>query len=372
MRKIAGLLIVLTAVSWSCSKDETAFSENYTDQVRFFVSAEVDGRKTDLRAGQEGYEMLTSFRVNNRNVLEMEGLLASADASESFRLIFHSEEHVTESLETEIPETFREGYLPLADESETVTLPFTYHLKAWSNIDLSSQNHRWISSTGTDQSDTLSLADQHQFPGSLYQLKLDLTNGQRCVKSLTHQVELNHDCRAQMHIRKAGNNMLFAEIRATAGKIHHVTWLDEGPNNPTGISHSRSFHSATTDTVRAEISFEDGCTQRIEKVFDPGSVNLDDCDVHLAWNTDQATEERKDHLGTVEMRYTTANGEEYTSFYQNNEGWLRLAGTSDFQANENGQSTRRFNFQGEAVLRNDRGAEITLKNLHGSYVVGHP
>lgn len=372
MRKIAGLITVLAAVSWSCSKDEAAFSDNYTDQVRFFVSTEVDGRKTDLKAGQEGYEIQTTFRVNASNVLEMEGSMASADASEAFRLIFHSNEHVTESLETSIPETFSEGYLPLADASKTVRLPFTYHVKAWSSIDLASEDHLWISSTGVDQNDTLRLADQQQYPGSRYQLKLDLSNSQRCVKSVAHQVDLNHQCRAQMHIRLTANGMLFSEIHAKAGKIHHVSWLDRSQNNPTGISHSRNLPSLGLDTVVAEITFEDGCTQRIEKVFDPTSVNLDDCDVHLAWNTNQVSEKREDHLGTVEMRYTSANGQEYTSFYQNNEGWLRLAGTSDFEANENGQNTRRFNFQGEAVLRNDRGAEITLKNLHGSFVVGHP
>ena len=79
--------------------------------------------------------------------------------------------------------------------------------------------------------------------------------------------------------------------------------------------------------IKAEITFQAGCKEVIEKTILPGTVN---CDLNITYQRTASRENNPHNLNTVEVIYFDENGKAYSSLYANSTGEFTIESVNNY------------------------------------------
>lgn len=357
------LLALLGVVGCSIEDEEAALL--FQDQVRFFTVLETPLEQMELRAGEEGYSLNTSLNETN-GVLEMKGGLKTYLAGTEFEFILRNKGSITSSSPEIAP-----LYYPLATPQEVVELPLTYQVLAFAARPQPHFLYRWPQ--GQSLTDTLLLPAQQQLPGEMFYIEMQSLDTATCVQQVRYAVELGSNHRADMELHTNFGGNLQPQVVARSGQITSYSWQRNGlqlQDNSATLTLPQSQRKR--DTLTVQLTFSDGVKMSITKVYRPAAFFIPSCDLNMRWQSTPAQEMREKNHQTAELVVIDKKGTRFSSLHNKTHGWVRLGGITPFEDNANGQPTRRFNFEGKAVLFSSQGDSLILERVHGSLAVARP
>lgn len=358
------LLIFFTVVA--CTRDDEEAAQLFEDQIRFFTIMEMPAQKIELRAGENGYSLNTDLNETNDGVLEMQGNLENFAEGPDFKLILRYEEPVNSTSPVIAP-----LYYPLATPGGAVEVPLTHRVLAFAERPQGNMLYRWPQ--GQSLSDTLLVPAQRQLPGELFYIEMNSLDTAQCVQQVRYEMQLDSKHRADLQLRTNMARELRAEAVPRSGQIVSRRWYYNGSQLGNGQSAVVLPASQNEmDTVKLQLIFNDGVPLSITKIYRAGVPVTAPCDHNMRWQSSVVHEQRENHHQTAEVVVIDDVGTRFTSFHPHTSGWIRLGGITPFEDNEKGQSTRRFNFEGQAILFSNSGDSLVLEKVHGSLAVARP
>ncbi len=354
-----------------CREDDGVGQSSFVESPRFYVNATVNGLPLNLVAGEESYRMFTSYELKD-SVLEMYGALATD--SPAYRKALVLKLRGSDILDPQsIPHPgnlFKPGPVPLMDPSGATVLPdyFDYHFFADTvngHIPLV-----WIAPSSSYYGDSCSIVGLNGQQNPTFSIEMRSTGPLTCTPSVKHIIETGGQCKAQVHVLKSTSSELKVEAQARVGRISSVNWQIAGQNAGQGNSLQYSVVGFQTGfKVRAEIQFESGCTEIIEKIILPGSPI---CDINIDYRKEGHRVTNPHNLSTVEIQYFDEDGKMYSSAYPGTQGGFAIESTNDYNDVNSNHKHKRFSFSGQAILKSADGTSLQLNNVFGSFAVAHP
>jgi len=370
MKKVVLFFTLFTALS-ACKDDDGLSQSTFTESPRFYINSTLDGLPLNLAAGEDGYQMYTSYQMED-SVLVMSGTLAADSPSFKKALLIklRGSELIGPGDQPSPGTIFNSGALALKDPSGATVLPghFDYHFFADTingHIPL-----MWNAPFSSYYGDSCSLygldINEHQS----FSIEMSSTGPLTCTPSVKHTIETGAECKAQIHVLKSTSSELQVEVQERIGRINNVNWQIAGQNVGRGSSLVYSVVGFQPGyRVKAFVEFESGCTEVIEKVVLPGTPN---CDINIDYRMEGHRESNPHNLATVELVYFDETGKAYSSAYPNAQGAFTIESISDYLEVNASHNHQRFSFSGQAVLKSADGSSLQLNNIFGIFAVARP
>lgn len=371
MKKVMLFMFLLGLVATGCKEDDGPTVSSYTESPRFYVNANLNGLPLNLVAGEQDYQMYTSYHTAD-SVLEMRGIIAkdSVDFKNALVVKIKGSELIS-PLSTPHPGTvFNVGPLALSDPSGTTILPDHYDYHFFADTVNGHIPLQWTTSSRSYYGDSCSVVGLNSLVWPVFTVEMSSVGPLTCTPSVKHTIQTDGDCKAQVHVLKSTSSELEVEAQSRVGIIKKVTWQIAGQNVGQGNRLSYSvvgFHAGYR--VQAEIEFESGCKETIEKVILPGSPS---CDINIDYRKEVHREVNPHNLATVELQFYDANGKMYSTAYPNTQGRFSIESINDYNDANSQHKHQRFSFSGEAILKSSDGSSLQLNNIFGSFAVAHP
>mgnify|MGYP000545477702 CR=1 FL=1 len=371
MRRTNVVWAVLILLLWSCSKEAGVEENHYSDQPLFYLNAVVDGLPISLKAGENQYQMYTGYTLQD-SVLHMQGVLASD--SPNFRNAFYIDLRAAELVanlnQLTASRTFTEGPLPLADPSGLVVKPDHYDYRFFADNVNGHIPTMWAIEDTSYYGDSCALLGLDATSKTHIEVVMTSTGPLSCTPSVKHIIKTHQDCKGELHILQNSNSGLIAEARARLGKLRKVDWYLGGQKVSSGLNFNYSpLVYQPSYLIRAELEFESGCTESIEKLVLPGGST---CDINIDYLKTKHRVANPHNLKTVEIRYYDAQGKMYSSWYPKAEGSFSIESYNSYHDANSSQPHQRFSFSGEAILKSADGASIKLNSIFGIFALAHP
>lgn len=371
---LRGVLLALVA----CSKDSSSGVNQYQDDFVFYFNAKINGTPLELSAGEGEYALNTSFEFNTvDSLVRMAGHLISSDTTtqrESILIRFIANEAVASEASFNVYENIDEGKIALTEEGQYKNDPNRYWLTL--NPDLVSTNYsyQW---TFNDGSTSNNIYETFQVSGlETPQLEVSMVadpyNG-GCSSKTTHLLNIHDDCDATIivtpdHVLGA----MTASVYPREGVVESVKWfMGETLISSNNLLPAIPLNIDGQHGLKAEITFEDGCTKEVIKYLDILGGVMNFCDVDFTATKTPLRIYAPLQRGTIEMLYFDAQGLEYTST-ANVEGNFTIHNLRGFDKNENNEKTVRFQFEGKAELAAANGTTVIIEDAFGNFAVAHP
>ena len=371
MKKVVSYFFLLGLIALGCKEDDGPTMSSYSESPRFYVNASLNGLPLSLVAGEQGYQIYTSFKTVD-SVLEMKGIIArdTADLRNALVLTIKGSDLIS-PLSTPHPGTvFNLGPLSLSDPSGMTILPdhFDYHFFADTvngHIPL-----QWTAPNRSYYGDSCSIMGLNSLTKPIFNIEMSSIGPLTCTPSVKHTIQTGGDCKAQVHVLKSTSSELEVEAQARVGVIKKVQWQVAGQNVGQGNRLSYSVVGFQAGyRVKGEIEFESGCKETIEKVILPGSPT---CDINIDYRKEVHRQLNPHNLATVELQYFDADGKRYSTAYTNTQGRFNIESINDYHDANSQYNHQRFSFSGEAILKSPDGSNLQLNNIFGSFAVAHP
>jgi len=370
IRIILALLIVV-GLFYGCSKSNDDLSSSFSENVRFYFKANINGLPVNIDAGGGGYFLDTDYSYGD-SIVSMKGRLSTGGTSpkNTFELVIRSKDILT-SLDVFNPyRTIQKGYLPLRDASYYKKVPNRYDMTFYPDSGVTATYYTWSFSDGNATGSNVSRqVDTIDFPRYKATLQTQLGG---CSSTTTKVINLYNECDAELSLNFISPLVAEASISAKSGLITEVKWFVNGVESYNGEITTASFPSPGVYEVSAEITFSDGCSQRISKTVSLSGTFIPICDSQFLYTKTAVTEYDIDQKGTIELVYYDAIGTRYTSNYPNTQGSFEIKNVGIYSANDKGQETTRFSFLANAILKDSSGNSIQLKDAFGTFAVAHP
>jgi hypothetical protein len=366
----------LALITVACNKNSSLDQAQYSDNPLFYLSGSVNGLPINLQAGKDGYALFTNYYLQD-SVLHMESTL-SKDAAilrEAFKIDIHGGETSNDIAATNYATSLINGAVALADPSGYPRLPHVYDY----SFTIDSLNSDLLLLWNTPDSSYYGDSCRYWAVNSLlnpsFKVEMLSAGALSCTPYVAHTIQSQGNCKAEMHILKSTNSELKAEVRERVGSIRSIQWTVNGTNIGSGMELNYDVLGFSPGyTLKANILFDNGCSEVIEKIILAGSSQ---CDINLNYQKEAHRYYNPNNLATVTISYFDADGKEYRSDYANNVGDFSIEAIASY--NETSQSAtstnenhKRFTFSGNLILKNIDGSSLTLDNIFGIFAVEHP
>lgn len=371
MKKVISLFTLFALAFVGCKEEDGPNMSTFSESPRFYINANVNGLPLNLVAGELGYQMYTNFSMED-SVLIMTGVLATDSPAYKNALVLkmRGSELMDGSTPPHPGDLFRTGPLALADLSGVTVVPdhFDYHFftdTVNGHIPL-----RWITPSNSYYGDSCSIVGLSSRISPSFNIEMSSTGPLTCTPTIKHTIQTGADCKAQVHVLNSTSSELQVEAQARIGRISKVKWkiADQEVGQGDYLSYS-VVGFQTGYRVRAEIQFESGCTEIIEKVIFPGGSN---CDVNIDYRKEPHRKSNPHNLATVEIQYYDETGKLFSSAYPGTNGNFIVESINSYNDLNSRLKHQRFSFSGEAILKSADGSSLQLNNVFGSFALAHP
>lgn len=371
MKKVSLFSLAFALLFSACKEDDGLSQTSYMESPRFYVNATINGLPLSLKAGEDGYQMFTDYRVVD-SVLNMYGVLAADSPAyrDAFKITLRGSDLIQSPSHIQSGNIFETGNISLYDPSGRTTLPgfFDYFFTADSvngHIPL-----QWKTPTSNYYGDSCNLIGLNAYSHEDFTVEMQSAGPLSCTPLVRHTIRTGQDSKAQLYIVKNSNSELQAEAQARIGRIHKVTWYLDGQN--AGIGQYLQYNTvgfSASFQVKAVIEFEDGGLEIIEKVVLPGGSA---CDINVDYTKKAHRVDNPHNLRTVELEYYDANGKLFTSAYPNSIGNFEIESVGDYNDASSSYRHQRFSFSGNMILKSSDGSTLEVNNIFGSFTVAQP
>lgn len=371
MKKVSLFFLALALLSSACKEDDGPSQTVFMESPRFYVNANINGLPLSLKAGEDGYQMFTDYRVVD-SVLYMCGVLAADSPAyrNAFKITLRGSEIINSPSQLASGNIFETGPISLYDPSGKTTLAgyYDYFFTADSvngHIPL-----RWNTPSNNYYGDSCQLIGLNAHNQPNFSIEMLSAGPLSCTPLVRHTIRTGQDAKAQLYIVKNSNSELRAEAQARIGRIKKVSWSIDGQNAGAGefLQYNTVGFSASFQ-VKAVVEFEDGGVEIIEKVVLPGGSA---CDINIDYSKKVHRVENPHNLRTVEIEYYDNNGKLFTSAYPNCIGNFEVESVGDYNDASSSHRHQRFSFSGNMILKNSDGSTLEVNNIFGSYTVAQP
>lgn len=353
----------------SCSKEEPP-TVTYVEEVRLYVNAKINGQPVEFNAGQNNYYLETSYSFKD-SVVTMEGLLAPLGINpvNGFAIKLRSKRKFASDLNFDVDHGFASGIMPIREQGDFKTIPGEYEINfssthstipsvAWSFPDGSSADANQVRKV-------VDIKDYLVYPTTLL---AHFSPG--CNSRVTHNVNVVDQCDATFNITWPQTLVGSASLNIRSGQqVDEVSWVLNGTRVASGPSPTIAFLYGGTHTLKAEVTFVNGCTKVVEREVKTGSPY---CEADFTYSSQKHRVYDPAMLGTVELIYYDENGKAYSSNYSEPSGDFEISSLKAYESNEFGQPTMRFIFEAEGVLKSSDGSSVQVSEGFGNFAVAHP
>jgi hypothetical protein len=367
-----GLVFLTTA----CNKDSSLDQVEYSDNPLFYVSGSVNGLPINLQAGKDGYALFTHYYMHD-SVLHMESILSADGAAhrDAFKIDIHGAQISNEIAATNYASSLINGPVSLADPSGYPRLPHVYDYYFSSDSSNNDILLLWNTPDSSYYGDSCSYLEVNALLNPSFKVEMLSVGPLSCTPYVAHTIQSQSSCKAEMHILKSTNSELKAEARARVGSIRSIQWSVNNQNVGGGLVLDYDVLAFSPGyKLKANILFDNGCTELIEKIILTGSSQ---CDVNLSYQKRPHRYYNPNNLATVTVSYFNTDGKEYRSDYANNVGDFSIEAIASYSesaqtANTTNENHKRFTFSGDLILKSADGSSLTLDNIFGIFAVEHP
>lgn len=343
----------------------------------FMVRADIDGRAIDLAAGLNDYYMFTSFGRDAQNVLTFVGDLKQESCpdicAEQLRIEIRDRVVSEEGIPSELlvlEEDILFSQPPLLPSVESYRTSF--YAEA---VNANSSPFVYVWSFGDDTFSTEQNPIHHyDIPGE-YEVELMTIDGDSCVstqKQVIHLEQLDENCSVSISADFVQNNQI--QLTAEAGgelSNNLYIWsqdssvLEGATIFPNGsglfcvqLIDDNSCSSSSCASVLQIGAFSNFCTTSF-------SYEIETIEESVVADTLQ--------LSTITVIYTDTNGQEYRSDLGQQEAAIfDIYNIEDYDLNENGEKTKRIDFDLACSLYSENGAVLELKEGTFTFALAHP
>lgn len=363
-----GFTILLFIIS-ACSKEAQQESVYYSDNPLFFLSGTMNGLPINIEAGHDAYQLYTGTTWND-SVFHIQSIMAvdSPNFKNAFFLDIRGAGLLGQASASQAYQAIQTGPLPLADPSGHTHLPHHYDFVFYSDSVNGHIPLRWEVPGASYYGDSCTVVGVDASEDPNFQVVMKSAGPLSCTPEVKHIIQVEGNCKAELHLITSTANKIEAQLRARVGIIEKVDWFLNGEKVHTGPNLNHNLINYNPGyRLRAEVSFKSGCAEIIEKVVLAG---VSHCDINLDFRKSPHRQYNPHNLSTAEIRYYDAAGKEYTSFYQNPEGAFRIESLGSYWEQE--VEHKRISFSGRVLLRSADGNTILLDNFLGSVAVPMP
>ncbi|QNR25893.1 hypothetical protein [Croceimicrobium hydrocarbonivorans] len=372
MKKVFGLLGITALLLSSCKDDDGMGQTSFIESPRFYINATVDGLPLNLRAGESGYQMYTSYEVQD-SVLKMKGILAvdTPQLKRALCIVIRGSEIIANSSSPDPGTALQQGPLPYSDPSGSTVQPGYYDYFFAADTINGHIPLMWKTPNSSYYGDSCSLIGINQENYNSFSVEMQSQGPLSCTPSVKHTIYTGQSDKAQVYILKSTNSELQAEVQSRIGNVKNVNWQIAGQNAGSGTMVNHSVIGFQPGyRVKAEIEFESGGIEIIEKVVLPGSPT---CDINIDYRKQGHRVPNAHNLATVELQYFDQNGKMYSSAYPNAQGYFEIESLGEYlDAAASSHKHKRFSFLGDAILKSADGSTLQVNNIFGSFAVAYP
>jgi len=376
MKKTIASLMGVVLVLVACSKESDLDQAEYSDSPIFYISGSVNGLPVNKQAGKDGYAMFTNYFVKD-SVLHMESVLAADSPAfrEAFKINIHGSSLSADPINSGYTSSLINGPIALADASGYTRKPHVFDYYFTSDTLNEESPLHWTTPDSSYYGDSCSYLEVNALHRTSFRVEMSSAGPLSCTPLVAHTIQIQGDCKAEVHILKSTNSELIAEARNRVGSIQSIQWFvnDQSVGTNTTLNYSVVGFSPGY-RLKAKILFTSGCTEVIEKVILSGTPQ---CDINLNYQKLPHRNYNPHNLNTVTITYFNADGKEYSSNYAHNTGHFSIEAIAIYnevltgnQPSENNHM--RYTFSGDLVLKSSDGSTVQLNNLFGIFAVEYP
>ncbi len=354
-----------------CSKEDGDPSSNFSENIRFYLIANVNGLPIEINAGEDNYYLATDYSFAD-SIVTMKGILSQSEnrPQNTFEIKIRGGEASSDLSQFNAYNTLQNGYFPIRDASNVKKVPNQYVMTFFPDSGITSSNYSWDFPDGPDYGPYITrIVDTTTHPR--YKASLTTTLGV-CNSKTSKVINLYNECDAELYLDFISPLVAEASISAKSGLITEVKWFVNGVESYSGEIATANFSSPGAYEIMAEINFSGGCTQTITKNVNLTGTVTPLCDSRFHYTKQPRTEYDLLQKGTVELIYYDESGDKYTSHYSDTRGSFEMKALGVYNNNDNGQKTARFFFHANAILKNSSGSTIQLTDAFGNFAVAHP
>jgi hypothetical protein len=363
---ICVLGVVIAAIS--CSSDNGAINATFEEPYRFFVYGNLDGSALNHQAGNNEYELFSSYTVNN-GLLSMTSLLAqdSLQPTQAFAIKLTGQMSPND-LEGRTGSSLNEGFLALASNSGFTQVPNTYNYtfkldsaKGHNTLNWQTNNYQVTGDScvfGPVSSDTL----------ANFKLELNTTGSSICVPYVAHIFETGATATAQMHL-SVNNGILRAQVESFGSSISAINWfINNDPVSLQALLNINCSNQSFPLDLKADITFNNGQKETITKRLSSAAVA---CDINILASHRPHLKANAFNENTAEIIYYDENGTAFSSL--EGDGAFSIVRAYNYQEGvSQNQSHEQLIFNGHAQLKSASGEIKEVSNLNGSFAFARP
>lgn len=372
------ILCCLAVCCTQCSpSDDVDFPLPSEGEPVFMVQTDINGRAIDLAAGLNDYYMFTSFERDAQNVLTFIGDLKQQTCpdicAEQLRIEIRDRATSEEGTPSELlvlEEDILFAQPPLLPSIESYRASFYAEAV---NVNSSPFVYAWSFGDGAFSTEQ-NPVHHYNIPDE-YEVELMTIDGDSCVssqKQVIHLEQLDENCAVSISADFVQNN----QIQLTAESGGELTnnlyiWsqdssvLEGATIFPNGsglfcvqLIDDNSCASSSCATVLQTGGFSNFCTTSF-------SYEIETIEESVVADTLQ--------LSTITVIYTDTNGREYRSdLGQQEEAIFNIKNVENYDPNENGEKTKRIDFDLACSLYSENGAVLELKDGTFTFALAHP
>ncbi len=366
------VLITFVAAAFACSKDDGMENSVYNDAPTFYVSGLLDGDTIGFTAGEQNYALTTDFVLDTDSVLTLRGKLGPADGTPGPSLSIWLRtgiQGISDFSALNVSDEVNERSYALSSTTQQSAIPGEYLVSLFSTSNLAT-SYQWKLPEGIFLGNAASFSIRGFTEELPISLRCEYTD---CSSEITHYLHPTLDCDATFNLTWLTDNRVMPTVvsRETYTPVQ-VDWYLNDEQVEIPLSGLLLGSYGEEQTLRAEMTFADGCRKKVSRAVKPVPGLAQNCSAEFIYNIQQLTTQNPEQLHTVELIYTDENGKRFTSLHDRLGGQFEIHSTAEYKRNATGWPTKRFTFSANATLLANDGSTIQLNRLFGHFAVAYP
>lgn len=360
----------------SCKKEHLT-PENSSSSPVFYFKGTVGNTAMNMQAGINNYYMYSSYTQDSHGVYNYTGNLkeynCSSNCPPSIEFIINNYRTLASGAgESNISTSFKPGYfnyLIPGGAPDSLIMTFTPSQNTTDTI----KSYTWNFGDGTIKT----ITGSQMFPVShvythagVYNTSLSVLFGNNTSSTLINPVQMGDTVPSlNCSISIISDTSFMANIYGGSGSYSYQ-WNFGDSANPslntsTGSSPNHNYTDNLVHTVTLILT--DNVTKNSTTVYSlaaNSSGGIVNSKVFNYKTSAPVLIPDSSELSNITIRYTDATGDIYTSNNpaQPDSSYFQITSMSDYQANENGQSTKQLHIKFDCIVFDSKGNTLAIKN----------
>jgi hypothetical protein len=360
---------MLVVLLFQCKKLE--LPEPVDQEPVFTVAAELGGNMLSLAAGEEGYRLQASHETDSTGLTLYTATFEPLECcGQELKFIIRGLDRQSPMPNSAIRIDSYDYYTPLMDSS-FATYTVNFESEVGSTEDIAPYAYFWDLGDGTSETVANPVHEYEDLSPRTVRLEVMASNG--CMATYEREIDWNTgpaDCRIDFDIKGEQQNTIvqadFPDSPVGGGDYSDWYWNDHvdssffplfiSPFPPDTIA--QICLTATSDSQMCRATACEGVYSKQDSL--PFLTEIHSCEAFFTYQLqiDSTIIPAPEQLGTVIIEYTDESGAVYSTALGNQLAgpFFTVTAIEDFEANEQGDATRKLDVSFEALLYDESGA----------------